>query len=112
MLDLIGAHSALDSLRLVADGGTVCVSGMLSGDWVIPAFEPVATIPSGRKLTAYHSDDLKGRAAVSVLGKVVHRVRSGVYQANVDRVFPLDEIVAAHQYMEDNRAVGKVVVRI
>jgi NADPH:quinone reductase-like Zn-dependent oxidoreductase len=33
-----------------------------------------------------------------------------VYRPNVDRVFGLDDIVAAHRYMENNQATGKVVV--
>jgi NADPH:quinone reductase-like Zn-dependent oxidoreductase len=111
VLDLIGAHSALDSLRLVKPGGTVCVVGMLSYDWVIEAFEPVAMIPSGSKLTTFHSDDLTGAAAQRPLEHIVRGIRSGVYHANVDRVFTLDEIADAHRYMEANLATGKVVVR-
>jgi NADPH:quinone reductase-like Zn-dependent oxidoreductase len=45
-----------------------------------------------------------------VLRQVVHDVEAGVYRPNVDRVFGLDDIVAAHRYMENNEAVGKVVV--
>jgi len=33
-----------------------------------------------------------------------------VYRPHVDRVFGLDEIVAAHRYMEEDRASGKLVV--
>src|SRR5689334_13351159 len=46
VLDLVGARTAVDSLRLVGRGGTVCVAGSLSG-WLIPDFEPIAMIPSG-----------------------------------------------------------------
>jgi NADPH:quinone reductase-like Zn-dependent oxidoreductase len=107
VLDLVGANTAVDSLRLVRRGGTVCVSGSLSG-WLIPNFEPIAMIPSGTKLTSFHSDDAKGSAAV--LQRVVDQVEAGVYRSNVDRVFGLDDIVAAHRYMEDDQAAGKVVV--
>lgn len=31
---------------------------------------------------------------------------------NIDRVFPLEEIVAAHAYMEGNHAKGKLVVTV
>jgi NADPH:quinone reductase-like Zn-dependent oxidoreductase len=109
VLDLVGASTAVDSLRLVRRGGTVCVTGSLSG-WSIPHFEPVAMIPSGTKLTAFHSDDIKGSAGRTVLQRVVNEVEAGVYRPNVDRVFGLDDIVAAHRYMENNRATGKVVV--
>jgi len=111
VLDLVGAHSALDSLRVVRPGGTVCVVGMLSYDWVIEAFEPVAMIPSGAKLTTFHSDDLKGAAGQQPLEHVVRGVERGVYHANLDRVFTLDQIAEAHRYMEANLATGKVVVQ-
>jgi NADPH:quinone reductase-like Zn-dependent oxidoreductase len=109
VLDLVGTSTAVDSLRLVRRGGTVCVAGSLSG-WLIPDFEPIAMIPSGTKLTAFHSDNLKGSAGAAVLQRIVQEVEAGGYRPNVDRVFRLDDIVAAHRYMEDDRATGKVVV--
>jgi NADPH:quinone reductase-like Zn-dependent oxidoreductase len=109
VLDLVGASTLPDSLRLVRRGGTVCMAGSLSG-WLIPDFEPIAMIPSGTKLTAFHSDNVKGSAGTTVLQRVVHEVEAGVYRPNVDRVFGLDDIVAAHQYMENNQAIGKLVV--
>jgi len=109
VLDLVGTSTVPDSLRRVRRGGTVCVSGSLSG-WLIPDFEPIAMIPSGTRLTAFHSDTMKGGAGAAVLQRVVHEVEAGGYRPNIDRVFGLDEIVAAHHYMEDDRATGKVVV--
>jgi NADPH:quinone reductase-like Zn-dependent oxidoreductase len=109
VLDLVGASTAAESLRLARRGGTVCVAGSLSG-WVIPGFEPIAMIPSGTKLTAFHSDDLKGSAGATALRRVIRQVEAGVYRPNVDRVLGLDDIAAAHRYMEDNQATGKLVV--
>ena len=108
VLDLVGASTAVDSLRLVRRGGTVCVAGSLSG-WVIPDFEPVAMIASGTKLTAFHSNDIKGSAGAALLQQVIREVEAGVYRPNVDRVFGLADIVAAHRYMENNEAMGKLV---
>jgi len=109
VLDLIGTSTAADSLRLVRRGGTVCMTGTLSG-WLIPDFEPVAMIPSGTKLTSFHSDNFKGSTGMTVLQRVVDQVEAGVYRPNLDRVFALDDIVAAHRYMENNEATGKLVV--
>ena len=109
VLDLVGANTTVDSLHLVRRGGTVCVAGSLSG-WTIPSFEAIAVIPPGTKLTAFHSDTLKGTAGAHVLQRIVHEVEAGAYRPNIDRVFPLDDIVKAHQYMETNQATGKVVV--
>jgi NADPH:quinone reductase-like Zn-dependent oxidoreductase len=109
VLDLVGASTAVDSLHLVRRGGRVCVSGSLSG-WLIRDFEPIAMIPSGTTLTAFHSDDLKGSAGARLLQRIIHEVEAGGYRPNLDRVFRLDDIVAAHRYMEDDQATGKVVV--
>ncbi|MFE7854771.1 zinc-binding dehydrogenase [Streptomyces sp. NPDC057403] len=109
VLDLVGADTLLESLRLVRRGGTVCMSGSLSG-WLIPDFEPIAMIPSGTRLTAFHSNDIKGDAGASVLRRVVREVEAGTYRPNVDRVFALDDIAAAHRFMEDDRAAGKLVM--
>jgi NADPH:quinone reductase-like Zn-dependent oxidoreductase len=109
VLDLVGASTVVDSLHLVRRGGTVCMSGSLSG-WVIPDFEPIAMIPSGTRLTTFHSGDIKGSAGTTVLQRVVDEVEAGVYRPNVDRIFDLDDIVAAHRYMENDQATGKLVV--
>jgi len=85
---------------------------MLNGQWVIPEFEPVGLVPSGTKLTAFHSDDYKRAAGAEALQQIVDGVADCRYTANLDRVFKLGEIVEAHQYMEENRASGKVVVLI
>src|SRR5436305_274205 len=107
--EFVGARTVLDSLRIVRRGGTVCVAGSLSG-WAIPEFEPIAMIPPGTRLTAFHSDSLKGSAGAAALQRVVREVEAGVYRPHVNRVFGLDDIVAAHRYMESNEAAGKLVV--
>jgi NADPH:quinone reductase-like Zn-dependent oxidoreductase len=109
VLDLVGASTVAGSLRLVRQGGSVCVAGSLSG-WLICDFEPIAMIPSGTRLTAFHSDDAKGSAGAAVLDRVVRNVEGGVYRPNLDRVYSLDDVTAAHRYMEDNQATGKAVM--
>jgi NADPH:quinone reductase-like Zn-dependent oxidoreductase len=109
VLDLIGAPTVVDSLALARSGGSVCMTGMLSGIWAIPNFEPVEMIPSGTKLTAFHSNDLRGAAGANALQQIADGVARGRYHPNMDRVFGLDDIAEAHRYMESNRATGKVV---
>ena len=109
ILELIGARTVADSLRLVRRGGTVCVAGSLSG-WTLPEFEPIAMIPTGTRLTAFHSDTMKGAAGATVLQRIVHDVETGVHRPTIDRVFPLNDIAAAHRYMENSEATGKLVL--
>jgi NADPH:quinone reductase-like Zn-dependent oxidoreductase len=107
VLDLVGADTVLDSLRRVRRGGTVCVAGSLSG-WVVQNLEPIAMIPSGTKLTAFHSDTLKG--GTTLLQQVIDDVEGGVYRPTIDGVYGLDDIVAAHRRMESDQAAGKLVM--
>lgn len=107
VLDLVGTSTVLDSLRLVRPGGTVCVAGSLSG-WLIPDLEPIAMIPPGTTLTAFHSDSVKGSTALLV--RIVREIEAGTYRPNLDRTFALADIVTAHRHMEDNEAAGKLVV--
>jgi NADPH:quinone reductase-like Zn-dependent oxidoreductase len=39
-------------------------------------------------------------------------LRHGTLKATIDRTFTLDEIAAAHAYLESNAQVGKVVVTV
>ena len=78
VVDLIGARAVLDSLAVVRDGGTVCNSGLLGGEWVIAEFEPVADIPSGRKLTSYQSSvAADARVGAPALRAIVAEVERG-----------------------------------
>jgi NADPH:quinone reductase-like Zn-dependent oxidoreductase len=109
VLELVGARTLAGSLRLVRGGGTVCVAGSLSG-WALPDFEPIAMIPSGTRLTAFHSDTMPGAAGATVLQRIIREVEAGVYRPNIDRVVALDDIADAHRAMENSEATGKLVL--
>lgn len=78
---------------------------------MIPDFEPIAMIPSGRKLTAFHSNDAHdARVGGPLLREVVERVERGEMAPNVDAVYTLEQTAEAHRRMAANEAVGKLVV--
>ena len=110
LLDLIGGPAVIEALELVRSGGVVCNTGILGGVWTIPEFEPLEQIPSGVKLTTYRSGVIDAEWGSKTLQRIVEGVESGRCDANVDRVYGLDEIVDAHRAMEANRATGKLVV--
>jgi NADPH:quinone reductase-like Zn-dependent oxidoreductase len=110
VLDLIGAGAIIDSLRMVKSGGVVCNAGLLGHRWTIPEFEPLVAIPSGTKLTTYNSSDINAANTTATMQRIVDDVASGALDANVHRVFRFDEIVDAHRTMENDGAVGKLVV--
>jgi NADPH:quinone reductase-like Zn-dependent oxidoreductase len=111
VVDLIGGRAVLDSLAVVRDGGTVCNSGLLGGTWVIDDFEPLASIPSGRKLTAYQSSvAADANVGGPILRAVIEQVERGAVDPGVDTVYALGEIAEAHRRMAAGAATGKLVV--
>ena len=109
-LDLIGTVTLLDSLGTVRPQGIVCMSGLLGNAWTLHEFEPLAQMPSTVRLTIYDSETLTAANGTAALQRIVDGVAAGRYQPNLHKVFHLDEIAAAHRYMEENRGTGKLVV--
>jgi len=110
-VDLIGGPAVLETLRLLRPGATACNSGSLSDTWVIADFEPIAMIPSGRKLTAFHSNDVHdARVGGPLLRAVVEQVERGKVAPNIDAVYTLEQTIDAHRRMAANEATGKLVV--
>lgn len=110
-VDLIGGPAVLETLRLLRPGATACNSGSLSNTWVIPDFEPIEMIPSGRKLTAFHSSQVHdARAGGPLLRAVVQQVERGEVAPNIDTVYALEQTIAAHRRMAADQATGKLVV--
>ena len=78
---------------------------------MIPDFEPIAMIPSGRKLTAFHSNDVHhARFGGPLLRAVVEQVERGELAPNIDAVYALEQTVDAHRRMAAGEAIGKLVV--
>src|SRR2546429_7285856 len=55
-LELVGTPTLKDSLRATRVHGTVCSTGMVSNQWIVPDFYPIGYIPSGVRLTGYGCD--------------------------------------------------------
>lgn len=110
VLELVGTVTLLDSLKCATPRGIVCMTGILGNEWVMKEFEPFVMIPSTVKLTIYGggAQDMDMRE----LQNFVDDVARGLAKVNIDRIFQFHEIVEAHQYMEENRASGKLVVLV
>ena len=67
-------------------------------------------IPPTVKFTIYGGD--ASNIDMGEMQTFVNDVARGRARVNLDRTFQIDEIVAAHRYMEENRATGKLVVLI
>jgi NADPH:quinone reductase len=113
VLELVGAATVRDSLHAVAPKGILCYMGSLGDQSVLERFQPLADILSGVRLTTYASGATVDAAhCAHLLQQMVDGVAGGRYATHLDRVFPFDQLVEAHRYMEDNHAIGKVVVTL
>lgn len=106
-IELVGAPTLKDTLRACRPGGTTCFTGMLSNKWIVEQFYPIAFIPTGVRLTAY------GGGASDLPGDVLEDIANAIARGEIDwpvEVYAMDEIVRAHDDMEQNRVIAKQVV--
>ena len=86
------------------------MTGILGNEWTMKDFTPMGDIPSLGRLTVYMGD--ANSLSKESLQDFIETVESGEIKLNIDKVFKLEQIVEAHQYMESNQAKGKIVVEI
>lgn len=110
VLELIGTRTLKDSLKCIAAKGTVCMTGILGNEWTIDSFTPMGDIPSLGRLTVYMGESKN--LSKELLQEFIDEVEKGALQLNIDKVYHLNKVPDAHQYMEDNKAKGKIVVKI
>jgi NADPH:quinone reductase-like Zn-dependent oxidoreductase len=107
-LELVGTPTLPDTLAATRIHGTVCFAGMLSNEWTVPDFYPIAYLPRGVRLTAYGGDT--SDLPAPVLQRSVDRIAEGAFDLGPLRTYPLDQIRDAHRALEDNTGNGKIVV--
>lgn len=109
VLELVGTRTLKDSLKCIATKGMVCMTGILGNEWTMKEFTPMGDIPSLGRLTVYMGESKN--LSKELLQDFIDDVEKGSIQLNIDRVFQLDEVAKAHQYMEESRAKGKIIVK-
>ncbi len=88
----------------------VCMTGILGNEWTMNEFTPMGDIPSLGRLTVSMGE--ANNLDHQRLQDFINLVEKGSINLNIDRVFKIDEIVKAHDYMEQNLAKGKLVILI
>jgi NADPH:quinone reductase len=116
VLDLIGNTVLRDSLSRLKAKGRICQIGFLGGLLPVQDFNPIADLPSGVQLSVFGSAFVLGTAAFPIsdvpFQDIIAKVERGIYKAKPTRVFAFENIVEAHQVMEANHALGKMVVLV
>ena len=110
VLELIGTSTLLDSLQCVRQGGVVCMTGILGGQWELESFRPMGHIPTGVKLTSYSGG--ASDIAREQLQDYVRLVESGELEIHLGPTWTFDQLREAHTTLDENRADGKMVVLV
>ena len=114
VLDLVGTGTMLQSLRLTARRGRVCVAGFLGGGGPVAGFDPMRDLPSGRHLSFFASAFVYGTPEYPLgdipFQAIVDLADSGSLRADPARTFRFDEIQAVHRLLDAQAAGGKMVV--
>ena len=112
ILDLVGAkyfQANLESLNLK---GRLVLVGLTSG--AKAEFNLSLALSKRLKITGTvlrsRSIQEKTEATRRFAEEVVPLLESGKIQPNIDRVFKIEEIRAAHEYLESNASFGKIVL--
>lgn len=110
VLELIGTRTLKDSLKCITTKGMVCMTGILGNEWTMKEFTPMGDIPSLGRLTVYMGESKN--LSKDLLQEFIDEVENGSIKLNIDTVYNLNQVAEAHQYMEDNKAKGKIVVKV
>ena len=86
------------------------MTGIPGDEWAMDCFSPMDDIPSLGKLTVYTGESKN--ISSELLQKFIDNAENGSIFLNIDTIFKLDEVRQAHEYLESNRAQGKLVVEI
>lgn len=108
VLELIGASTVPESLRLTAYHGIVCHTGVLGKKGTLDNFDPIKDIPNGVYLTGFFSN----YPTQKIIDGIFSLIKEHHIRPVISRIFPLDEIAEAHRFAESNQANGKIVIKV
>lgn len=105
ILDLIGPATIKDSFSHIYSNGIICSTGQLGGKWYLEEFDPIVDTREAY-LTGFYS----GNVTEEALDQLFSFVEKHQLRITPDKVFQLNEIREAHDYLESSHSFGKVIV--
>ena len=111
--DSVGLATFAGSLASLKRRGTLVLFGGSSG--AVASVEPLQLAEAGSVfLTRPHMADYMADAAEIAwrAGEMLSLLERGAINVNIDRVFDLADVSAAHRTMEERRTTGKLLLRI
>ena len=106
IIDLIGPQSVPDTLQHLNEYGIVSATGELGGVWALNDFDPIMAIPNNCYLTGFYSGDV----SASAIQEMFTFIEKHHVNVQPSKVFDFSQVVQAHQFLETQHGLGKVVV--
>ncbi|MGJ8680397.1 zinc-binding dehydrogenase [Paraglaciecola sp.] len=115
VIEVVGASTLIDSLKTVRHWGEVNVVGLLGGAPVLESFGLMSDLPNTVKLS-FFSTGLLGSEHMpfseSPINELAHKLVKGELPSLLSKSFDFEDIQAAHEFMESNKGLGKLVVTL
>lgn len=112
VLDLVGGAYFTENLECLVPKGRLILVGLTSGRSA--QFDLSIALTKRLKIFGTtlrgRSHDEKAEATAAFARQVVPLLADGSVVPNVDKVFPLENVREAHEYLESNDSFGKVVL--
>ncbi|ANI82707.1 quinone oxidoreductase family protein [Kosakonia oryzae] len=108
VLDLVGSTLEL-SFACLREGGTVVLAGNAGGSTRadLAALQQANQTLSG----LFWGRELANEQARASVDGLLAQARDGVLRVLIDREFALQDVVEAHRYAEENRVLGRIILR-
>jgi len=110
--DPVGGDTLAKLISALSFQGIVYLYGALAEEpTTLPVLAMIAKMPiiKGQNIWLTSGDEARRKAAIAYVTK---GLESGALKPVIDRIFPFDEIVEAHRYLEQNGQFGKIVVTV
>ncbi len=115
ILDFVGADYWDKNLASVKKEGRWVVIGILGGGEV-EKVNLLALMTKCVQLTATvlapRSNEYKARLTADFVRDVMPHMEKGEIKPIIDTVFPLEQALEAQRHMEDNRNIGKIILKV
>ncbi|MCS4487440.1 zinc-binding dehydrogenase [Streptococcus sciuri] len=106
ILELVGPATIKDSLGHLQEDGMICSCGQLGRKWYLEEFDPIMELKNNVYLTTFYS----GNVSQKKIQKMLTYIEQEQVDVRPERVFDLETIQKAHDYLESDVAFGKVIV--
>lgn len=110
VFDPVGGEFINALAQATANGGTIFLYGMLSGE---PTPFPMATFARRIGMFGYTFTELRGTPEWEQMKSYIYeRLVDGTFTPKIAKTFPFEQTVEAYQYLESNQQIGKVVITL